>query len=697
MKTLKYFLSTLLVISLVWSCANDELNNLDFLESAEAPTNVAALITITQDNTGLVTIAPTAEGAVTFDINFGDTSAFESIKVGKKATHTYAEGNYTVGVTAKGITGLKTEFTKDIVVSFNPPTFVTDPIIENDPVVSKQVNVTVPDDAQWAMFFEAYFVEDGVQTILTGNVGETVSYLYANPGLYTIKVVLKGGAIATTEYIVTDFEVTEILQPIASAPLPPARGAQDVISIFSGSYNDLPGTDYFPDWGQQWQGSGWAMFDLNGDEMLNYINLSYQGIQLASGVDLSNMEYLHMDIWTAKLAQIRTFLINIGVDPPQNVLSDLNEGGWVSLDIPMSAFTDQGVAIDNFHQFKFVAEPWLGGSVFIDNIYFWKHPEPASGLEGIWKLAPEAGALKVGPNRYDGSWWSNSLADVSTRACLFDDEYVFNLDGSFKNILGAETWLEPWQGFNPEQCGTPITPHDGSNPATFLYDAGASTITLNGVGAYLGIAKVTSTGELASPGDAPNSITYNVSLQDNNNTMIVDVYLGWGYWTFKLVRYVSPIVGTWKLAPEAGALKVGPGFDDGSWWANSLADVTTRACLFDDEYVFGSDGSFMNVLGTETWLEPWQGVNPEQCGTPIAPHDGQGTFTYNYNESGGKVTLNGTGAFLGIAKVADSGELSSPSSAPPSITYDIEFIDSNSIKVWVNLGWGYWTFKLVKN
>ena len=43
-------------------------------------------------------------------------------------------------------------------------------------------------------------------------------------------------------------------------------------------------------------------------------------------------------------------------------------------------------------------------------------------------------------------------------------------------------------------------------------------------------------------------------------------------------------------------------------------DVAARACFFDDEYIFHEDGSFQNILGNETWLEGWQGVDAEQCG-----------------------------------------------------------------------------------
>ena len=80
-------------------------------------------------------------------------------------------------------------------------------------------------------------------------------------------------------------------------------------------------------------------------------------------------------------------------------------------------------------------------------------------------MAPEAGALQVGPTAGSGEWWSNTLEDVTTRACVFDDQYVFNADGSFQNVHGEETWLEVWQGVASDQCGAPVAPHDGSSAA----------------------------------------------------------------------------------------------------------------------------------------------------------------------------------------------------------------------------------------
>jgi hypothetical protein len=331
-------------------------------------------------------------------------------------------------------------------------------------------------------------------------------------------------------------------------------------------------------------------------------------------------------------------------------------------------------------------------------------PTPSAGIEGTWRLAPEAGALGVGPGFNDVSWFSNSTEDVATRDCLFDDEYVFNSDGTFQNVLGDETWLEPWQGTDPEACGTPVFPHDGSASATYNFNEAMGTLTLDGAGAFMGLAKVINGAELASPGDAPSSITYVASLSDDTNTLELDIQVaGEGWWSFKFVKDAPPapsaLDGTWRLAPEAGALGVGPGQDNVSWWSNSSEDVATRDCLFDDTYVFNSDGTFQNVLGSETWLEPWQGVDPEQCGTPVFPHDGSASATYNYDAGAGTLTIEGAGAFLGLAKVVNGAELANPAEAPDSITYIATLSeDGNTLELDIAVaGEGWWSFKLVKD
>ena len=64
----------------------------------------------------------------------------------------------------------------------------------------------------------------------------------------------------------------------------------------------------------------------------------------------------------------------------------------------------------------------------------------------------------------------------------------------------------------------------------------------------------------------------------------------------------SGLVGSWSIAAEAGALGVGPTQGDISWWSLGEQGVTDRACHLDDEFVFGADGSFANVMGDHTWV-----------------------------------------------------------------------------------------------
>jgi len=147
----------------------------------------------------------------------------------------------------------------------------------------------------------------------------------------------------------------------------------------------------------------------------------------------------------------------------------------------------------------------------------------------------------------------------------------------------------------------------------------------------------------------------------------------------------NPMEGTWTLAPIAGALAVGPTTDDLSWWSNDAAGVVARDCHFDDQYIFDAGTMSTNEDGEEiwtgeytiitdgsTWIESWQGVDAEGCGVPVAPHDeSNAPFTYEVNVDADKFTLYGIGAYLGLAKATNEGELSAdtPPAVPSSITY----------------------------
>ena len=159
-----------------------------------------------------------------------------------------------------------------------------------------------------------------------------------------------------------------------------------------------------------------------------------------------------------------------------------------------------------------------------------------SVLAGTWYMSLGDGSLGVGPSEFDISWWSNSAEVTETRACYFDDEYVFGAYGSFANVQQDQTWVEAWQGVDADACAAPVAPHDGSANARFAYNAEAQTLTVSGLGAYIGLPKAINGAEIGSPADAASSITYNAYVNDDG-TMDVTVEAGAGvWWNYVLTR-----------------------------------------------------------------------------------------------------------------------------------------------------------------
>lgn len=534
MRKIQYIIS-LFVLAVTFGCTDD--NNSVDLDAVAAPTNISALTTVTQDNTGKVTFLPKGEGVTQYEIYFGDgTAAPAFVNPGQTVTHVYKEGVYQSKIVGTTLNGKRTEVTQEVVVSFKAPQNL-EVVITNDPTVSKKVTVTAT--ADFALFYDVYFGEAGKPDPISANNGESVSYVYQTAGVYKIRVVSKSAAIQTTEFV-KEFEAILIEGPTAAAPIP-SRSATNVISLFSDSYSNVPMTTWRTDWSQAVKGEK----VIGGNNIIQYSDLNFVGAEPVATIDASAMSFIHVDVWSSDFTEFRIKLVDFGANGVweqggDNVEHEVKftapaKGSWVSLDIPLSDFTNLTTRA-HIAQLIFSGNPSGSHTIYIDNVYFYKEPIASSGLEGTWKIAPEAGALKVGPSYGSGDWWANDSQAVIDRACYFNDTFVFSANGDFRNVLGADTWLEKWQGVAAESCGTPVAPHDGSAAATYLYDAGAKTLKINGTGAYLGLPKVNNAGELPNVA-VPASITYNVTLTDNNNTMNVVIEAGSGvFWSYKLVK-----------------------------------------------------------------------------------------------------------------------------------------------------------------
>ncbi len=185
----------------------------------------------------------------------------------------------------------------------------------------------------------------------------------------------------TTEVEVTAEDETTILtysiyftvaEPtVLDTPAPtPDELQENVVSIYSDSYNDITGTNYSPFWGQTTQVT---FEDIEGNNMMRYDNFNYQGTEFASSQNLAVMEYLHIDLWTPDATVILFSPISQSTGEHLVSLTPINIGSWNSYDIPLSDFT--GVSMTDIYQLKFDGQQGVFPStIYLDNIYFWKTP-----------------------------------------------------------------------------------------------------------------------------------------------------------------------------------------------------------------------------------------------------------------------------------------------------------------------------------
>jgi alpha-tubulin suppressor-like RCC1 family protein len=153
--------------------------------------------------------------------------------------------------------------------------------------------------------------------------------------------------------------------PAVSAPTP-TEASENVISIFSDTYNPISNVDLNPNWQQT---TRVVEVPIQGNNTLVYSGLNYQGIDFdANHQDVSGMEYLHVDFWSVNSTSLNIFLISPGPVETPYALTVPTNGNWTSVDIPIGDFLPVNLA--DVNQIKFEGD----GDIYLDNIYFYKEP-----------------------------------------------------------------------------------------------------------------------------------------------------------------------------------------------------------------------------------------------------------------------------------------------------------------------------------
>ncbi|MCH1554514.1 MAG: hypothetical protein L7S45_07985, partial [Luminiphilus sp.] len=156
----------------------------------------------------------------------------------------------------------------------------------------------------------------------------------------------------------------------------------------------------------------------------------------------------------------------------------------------------------------------------------------------------------------------------------------------------------------------------------------------------------------------------------------------------------SEIRGSYLVSTNTGSFGVGPAEFDTQWWNNGAQVNEERACFFDDEYIFGADGTFHQDLRSETWLEGWQGGS-DNCASPVNPYDGSAIASFVYDDASNTLGIGGKGAYVGVPKAVNGKELVSLTDIPDSVVYNAYLNFDGSINVSIESGGFWWNYLLV--
>ena len=208
-------------------CQKDGIDDdTSFLETA-ATANTGKLFEISNDNSGNVRITPTGEGASSFLVKFGHgagAAAQAEVMPGYSATHAYPEGNYTVTILSRSLSGNEVTATYPLQVIYRAPEDVQVTTTQN------VHNIKVKATALYAASYLVYFGDVPNETGTPLASGGEVLHNYAAAGTYNVKVVALSGGAAKTE------KVTPVT--IYDALGFPITFDQPTVNYFFGTFGD---------------------------------------------------------------------------------------------------------------------------------------------------------------------------------------------------------------------------------------------------------------------------------------------------------------------------------------------------------------------------------------------------------------------------------------------------------------------------
>ncbi|WP_396180977.1 Ig-like domain-containing protein [Flavobacterium sp.] len=169
-----------------------------------------------------------------------------------------------------------------------------------------------------------------------------------------------------------------------NAPTPTLSPA-NVISIFSDTYSNVP-VNYYNGYWQPWQTTLSNNFSVLGDNVLNYTNFNFVGIEFSSPtVNATSMTHIHLDAFIpgaiAPGRQLRVIVVDFGANGVFGGGDDTRHSttftattstpvvsqNWISIEIPFSAMPG---LLSKSNLAQIILEGGDNSIIYVDNIYF---------------------------------------------------------------------------------------------------------------------------------------------------------------------------------------------------------------------------------------------------------------------------------------------------------------------------------------
>ena len=176
------------------------------------------------------------------------------------------------------------------------------------------------------------------------------------------------------------YEGTVVVAEPSTAAADPTADQVDVISLFSGVYNDVAVNT----WRTDWSNATLTDTTVDGNDVKRYSALDFVGIEAVgpNSIDASTMEYFTFDAWTADATTYRIKLVDFGADngygggddSEHEIVFDMPaQSSWTNHTIDLSDFAGLS-GKSSISQLIFSALPTAGNTLYLDNIYFSKEP-----------------------------------------------------------------------------------------------------------------------------------------------------------------------------------------------------------------------------------------------------------------------------------------------------------------------------------